>query len=116
MPALQVGSITFPVAAGRIPKRYEDTATYRRRWDGTLDMEARGPFGRVRVWSPTSIPMTTTNAANLIADLLDAGTVEVSGDSVGSTQTCYVRNPRQQRSNVGEQRVVVQCELVGVDG
>lgn len=118
MASLVVGSFTVSVAVSQVPRSYEDVATYRRRWDGAMDVEVRGAFGRARTWRYTTAPLTTANAASLVALLIAAGTVELSGDSVGgSAQTCYARNTEQRRVAVsGADRVVVSGELAGVDG
>ena len=121
MPALMIGSTLFRVAAGAIPCSYEDTATYRRRSSGKMEVEDRG-VGRARVWTPESIPLSRSDADSLEPVLLAAGTVEVSGDVPGSpNQTCYVRAIRRRdRSRGGGSGTFDRCtlvaELVGVDG
>lgn len=120
MPALVFGSTTFPAAAGAVPVAYEDTATYRRRADGSLDVETRGP-GRVRVWSPSSVWLSVTLADALRTALLAEGTTELSGDEVGSpNQTCYIRGIRETvraRGGGPSNRVVqLTVDFVGVDG
>lgn len=121
MPALQIGSVVFPLAPGAIPCSYEDVAAYRRRSNGTMEVEDRG-VGRARVWTPESLPLARTDADTLEAALLAAGTVEASGDEVGSpNQTVYVRGvSRSDRSRGGGSGTYDRCtlvaELVGVDG
>lgn len=98
MPALQVGSLTVPVAS--LTVTFEEVATYRRRWDGTLEVEQRGTFGRARVWDVVTPPMARTDADTLESALLVAGTLELSGDEVpGGAQTCYLAAGSLERAD-----------------
>lgn len=122
MPALQVGSLTVSVAALSIT--HEDLGTYRRRWDGTLEVEQRGTFGRARVWDVVTPPMPRTDADTLEAALVVAGTLELSGDEVpGGAQTCYLLGDSMERADRRGRAATptgdlstLRFRLAGVDG
>lgn len=124
MATLVLGSLTVQIAAGPIPVEYEPAGiTYRDRWDGTLEVERRGSFDHGRAWSWTTIPLSRADADTLVAQLLAAGTVEASGDAVGSPpQTVYVRGISREDVKVSgsgdgtDDRCTVTFETAGVDG
>jgi hypothetical protein len=91
MPTLVIDGLTVPIRAGRIPKRLEDTAVYRRRWLGDMDMEVLGPGGRVAEWTPTTKRITRAEADALEAIVNQPGTHTITGDAAGTTLVAYTR-------------------------
>lgn len=92
MASLTIDGSTVSVAAGGLIRQKEDTATYRRRFTGAMDVETRSDFGRVRVWRVRTVPMARASATTLATALLASGTRTVAGDLASPSATCYVRN------------------------
>lgn len=86
MPALVVGGVTVPVAAdGGVTETRLQIGEVVRSFDGTPRSSVRDA---AREWDVRTVPITTTAAGTLLAQLEGSHPISCSGDLLGGSISC----------------------------